>query len=247
MSNTASVVPFRKPDTADAAVITFDDVSLHHEGRALLNSLSAEIGIRGVTCVIGPNGAGKTLLLRAAMGLVKTTHGTITFGDGYEAPALVFQRPVLLRRSVRGNLLHALKVANVPRMERAGRLAELLVTADLTRLAENPARTLSGGEQQRLAIVRALASRPKLLLLDEPTASLDPTATKAIEELINRTAESGVKVILVTHNQAQANRLCQDVLFLHHGQVIEHAPAETFFKSPNTDVAKAYLAGELVL
>jgi len=247
MSDIASVVPLRpivaQPDNA----LEIADLKLIHEGKLLLDIADAKISSDGVTCLIGPNGAGKSLFLRAIMGLIATNSGHIRISPKFKDPALVFQRPVLLRRSVRGNLNHALKMAGVPRNERAGKLAELLVAADLTRLVENPARALSGGEQQRLAIARALASQPKTILLDEPTASLDPAATKAIEDLIQKTKDSGVKVIIVTHDCAQAQRLSDDVLFLHKGQILEHSPTAAFFTGPSSDAAIAYLSGQLLI
>jgi tungstate transport system ATP-binding protein len=161
--------------------------------------------------------------------------------------ALVFQSPVVLRRSVKANLDHALKIYGVPKSERLGRIAELLVMADLTMLAEAPARALSGGEKQRLAMARALAARPKLLLLDEPTASLDPHSTAAIERLTRSAVATGVKVVMVTHDRGQAERMADDVLFLHRGRATEHTPAEQFFNTPTSEEGKTYLKGHILL
>lgn len=247
MSDTAHIVPFPGQAQHAEPALSLSNIGLTHEGVPLLNGVTATVSKSGVTGLLGPNGAGKSLLLRTIMSLIAPTQGNVTIAEDIGAPSLVFQKPVLLRRSVRANLIHALKVAGVSRKDRPGVLAELLVAANLTRLAENPARSLSGGEQQRLAIVRALAASPKLLLLDEPTASLDPTATKAIEDLLKSIAAKGVKVVLVTHDQAQAARLCDDIIFLHKGTVLEHTPAEAFFKAPATDIAKAYLSGDLLL
>ena len=247
MSDTAKIVPIRPAIGISIDALTLSGVTLEHDGKQLLNGVSASISNQGITTLIGPNGAGKSLLLRVIMDLVRPTSGSVEFGDGYSNPSLVFQRPVLLRRSVRANLDHALRLAKVPKASRSGRLAELLVASGLTKLAENPARSLSGGEQQRLSIARALAPTPTLLLLDEPTASLDPSATKAIEDLIGDISASGVKVILVTHNRAQAKRLAEDVLFLHNGKVTEHSQAESFFQSPQSGAARAYLSGDLLL
>ncbi len=247
MSDTASIVQFPGSEGSRSISITLESVSLNHNGEKLLDDVTAKIPQQGVTGLIGPNGAGKSLLLRTIVGLVAPSSGSVTITNPDSEPALVFQKPVLLRRTVRGNLTHALKVAGVARAKRPGRLAELLVGAQLTRLAENPARTLSGGEQQRLAIARALASDPKMLLLDEPTASLDPSATKSIEDQIKAIANSGVKIVIVTHNRDQAMRLCDDILFLHKGCVLEHTDAHSFLNSPKSDIAKAYFAGELLL
>ena len=216
----------------------------------VLNGLSLSLGARGVTAIMGPNGAGKSLALRVLTGLILPDSGSVHFTGGRPEArdiALVFQRPVLLRRSVCANLDHALKTYGVPRRTRPRQISELLEMAGLAALAPRPARALSGGEQQRLALVRALGAKPRLLLLDEPTASLDPQATVMIERLIQRASADGIRVILVTHDAGQAARLADDVVFLCRGKVVEHSPAPQFFAAPKSDEAKAYLSGELVL
>jgi tungstate transport system ATP-binding protein len=160
--------------------------------------------------------------------------------------ALVFQRPVLLRRSTAANLRHALRLAGVPRREREPRLEELLALGRLQPLADAPARALSGGEQQRLALVRALACRPSLLLLDEPTASLDPPAVAAFEALLARIVSGNVGATLVTHEVGQARRLAERVLFLHRGRLVEDGPAARFFRRPDSAEGRDYLAGRIL-
>lgn len=243
----ARVVPLRPLPGTDQAAVAIDDLHLALGGRRLLQGASLRLARHGVTALIGPNGAGKSLLLRVLAGLVRPDRGTVRLIPELGDPALVFQRPVLLRRSVRGNLLHALKIAGTPRRQRPGRIAELLVLASLSQRSETPARRLSGGEQQRLQMARALAPQPACLLLDEPTASLDPASTAVIEALIRRIADDGVKVILVTHDRAQAERLAGDVAFLHRGRVTEHREARAFFDVPASPEAEAYLAGRLLV
>jgi len=236
--------PHRRP------AIVLDDLVVERGGKRLIDGLSMTIPAQGVTVVMGPNGAGKSLALRLIAGLIAPSGGRLEFTAGEETRrriAFVFQKPVLLRRSVRANLDHALRTYGTPRRERADRLAELLALGQLTELAERPARVLSGGEQQRVAMVRALAAAPKVLLLDEPTASLDPQATAAIEALIRRAVEDGVSVVLVTHEAGQAQRLADGVCFLHQGRLREAAPAAAFFHNPRSPEARAYLAGELLL
>lgn len=230
--------------------IVLDDLVLARGGRRLVDGLSMTLGQTGVTALMGPNGAGKSLTLRLIAGLIDADQGRVRFAGGDPAPqemALVFQKPVLLRRSVRANLDHALKTYGVPRQERAGRLGELLALGQLESLAERPARVLSGGEQQRVAMVRALAAKPRYLLLDEPTVSLDPQATAAIEALVSRAVADGARVILVTHDRGQAQRLADDIRFLHKGRLVEAASAPRFFQAPQSAEARAYLAGELLL
>lgn len=232
------------------AAVTVEDVRLTLGGRPVLDAMSFELEARGVTVLMGPNGAGKSLTLRVLAGLIVPDAGVVSFRGGRPAPraiAFVFQKPVLLRRSARANLGHALAVYGVPRRERPARIAELLHLAGLDAQAGAPARRLSGGEQQRLAMARALAAGPRFLLLDEPAASLDPQATAAIEALIRRAAADGVKVVLVTHDRGQAERLADDVLFLHRGRIAEAAPGHRFFGAPASAEAQAYLAGKLLV
>jgi tungstate transport system ATP-binding protein len=161
--------------------------------------------------------------------------------------AMVFQKPVLLRRTAAANITYALGLRGVARSERGSRARQALELAGLERHAYTPARVLSGGEQQRLCLARALSLNPDILFLDEPTASLDPASTLAIERLLIGAKHHGIKVIVVTHDVGQARRLAQDVIFLHHGRLIEHQPAPRFFEQPESAAARAFIAGGLVL
>ncbi|SIN93597.1 ATP-binding cassette domain-containing protein [Vannielia litorea] len=242
------VIPLARPEPRGAEPgVSVRGLHVARGGRALLRGIDLTLGGSGITALLGPNGAGKSLLLRAIAGIIAPDDGEITLAPRLARPALVFQKPVLLRRTARANLAHALKLAGQPRAARAARIADLLEQCDLTQIATSPARRLSGGEQQRLALARALAADPALLLLDEPTASLDPKATAAIEAITLRAAGRGVKVVLVTHDRAQAERLAGDVVFLHDGRAVEHAPAPRFFSNPASPEAQAYLEGRLIL
>ncbi len=201
----------------------------------------------GTTVVMGPNGAGKSLLLRLLHGLIQPKCGRV-LSDGrpldaalQRQQALVFQKPVLLRRSVAANLDFVLKARGKSR----GHQQELLRHVGLADVSHRPARQLSGGEQQRLAIALALATEPKVLFLDEPTASLDPASTLAIEDIVKQTVAGGVRVIFVTHDIGQARRLADDVVFLANGKLAEQADAATFFDNPKSPVARAYLGGKI--
>jgi tungstate transport system ATP-binding protein len=230
--------------------IAFDSVGLVAGASSLLDAVSLTIAAGAPTVVIGPNGAGKTTLLRAAMGLIAPTQGRISWAGRDTPPArqaFVFQRPAMLRRSAASNLRYALKVAGIDRATHDGRIAELLALVGLTDVAERPARRLSGGEQQRLALARALARDPQVLFLDEPTASLDPAATRAVEEVIRTVAARGLKVVMSTHDLGEARRLAGDVVLLHRGRVIETAAAATFFSAPRSNEAATFLAGELLI
>lgn len=239
------------PSACDAFSIVASDLSYHASGQRLLERISFMLGPAPCTMLLGPNGAGKSLLLRLCHGLIQPTRGEITWGG--ESPvlahrwiAMVFQKPVLLRRSTAANIDYALAVKGVPRRARKALVEQALSSAGLSDLAQRPARVLSGGEQQRLAIARAWVSRPRVLLLDEPTASLDPTATHAIETMVQTIRRSGTRIIMSTHDLAQARRLGDEVLFMHKGRLLEHAPASEFFDRPRSEQASAFLAGQLL-
>ena len=232
--------------------VMFSDVTIVAAEVTILDGISLVLSdVSPPSVLVGPNGAGKTTLLRAAMGLIAPTRGRITWGGREASPpdrrAILFQRPVMLRRSTAGNVRYALAAAGVPRGARNERAAELLALVGLTGLERRPARRLSGGEQQRLALARALARDPAILFLDEPTASLDPAATKAIEDIVRAVTARGVKVVMSTHDLGQAKRLAGDVVLLHRGRLIENAPAAEFFANPRTQEARTFIAGELLV
>ncbi len=220
-------------------------------GRALVAGLDFRLEAGGLTVILGPNGAGKTLTLRMCHGLLAPTEGRVRWLGSAARPAfrqaMVFQRPVMLRRSARGNLAHALACRGVARAGRGARVEAALARTELSHLAHMPARVLSGGEQQRLALARAWALEPEVLFLDEPTANLDPASSRAVEEVIAAIHRAGTKVVMTTHDLGQARRLADEVLFLCEGRLLERAPAVSFFESPATPEARAFLAGELVI
>ncbi len=159
---------------------------------------------------------------------------------------MVFQRPVLLRRSARANILHALSLAGIARTTRNELADDALRRFGLSDIAGSPARVLSGGEQQRLAMARAWALTPDILFLDEPTSALDPGATRAIEAMIAAFHARGVAILMTTHDLGQARRIADDIIFLHAGRIVEAGPADAFFTRPQTEQARAFLAGELL-
>jgi tungstate transport system ATP-binding protein len=231
--------------------IVLEDVSIAAGNVRILENVSLKLAAGPPTVLIGPNGAGKTTLLRLAMGLIAASRGRVTWGGREDAAptrrAIVFQRPVMLRRSTAANIRYALAAAGIPRAARDARLHELAALLGLGGLDKRPARKLSGGEQQRLALARALAKEPDVLFLDEPTASLDPAATKGIEDVIRTVAARGIKVVMSTHDLGEAKRLAGDIVLLHRGRVIESSPAETFFPTPKTEEARRFINGELLV
>jgi tungstate transport system ATP-binding protein len=220
-------------------------------GKRLLDHISFRTAAGPRTVVLGPNGAGKSLLLRLCHGLLQPSVGTITWAGETPATvrhcqAMVFQRPVLLRRSTAANITYVLRLQGIPRRQRRSMMMEALELAGLLPLTAQPARVLSGGEQQRLALARAWALKPQVLFLDEPTASLDPAATRAVETLLDHIHRTGTKIIMTTHDLGQARRLADEVLFLHHGRLVEYAPASAFFSNPQSKEAAAFLEGKLL-
>ncbi|NSX55578.1 ATP-binding cassette domain-containing protein [Sulfitobacter sp. 1151] len=232
-------------DPKAPTVLELCDIRLIRDEQHLVNIPNLTIRQGAPTLIMGPNGAGKSLLLRLMHGLISPTQGRVDFDTDVQQ-AMVFQRPVLLRRSVAGNIDFVLKAHRIPRAVRKDRVNALLRMADLIPKARQSARTLSGGEQQRLALVRALALKPKILFLDEPTASLDPSATHAIEALIRQANDAGTKIIMVTHDPGQASRLGGEIVFLHKGQVLEQTGVSDFLTEPKSTAAKHYLAGGLL-
>jgi tungstate transport system ATP-binding protein len=230
--------------------LILEHVSFEAGGRRIIDDVTLAIGAGSRTVILGPNGAGKSVLLRLCHGLLAPTSGRITWSagdrsDGVRRQAMVFQRPVMLRRSALANVAYGMKVAGVAAAERDARARAALERVGLTHLADRPARVLSGGEQQRLALARAWALNPEVLFLDEPTANLDPAATHEIESAIGAIHSGGTKIVMVTHNLGQARRLADEIVFLHEGRVAERATAIRFFTAPESPEAAAFLKGEL--
>jgi tungstate transport system ATP-binding protein len=228
--------------------LTLEAVCYQVNGQRLIDAISATFEEGPRTIVLGPNGAGKSLLLRLCHGLLRPTGGRVAWAGPGAAlrQAMVFQRPVLLRRSALANVTYALSLRDVPRRERRERALAALERAGLADLAHRPARVLSGGEQQRLALARAWALEPDVLFLDEPTANLDPAATRRVEELIDGIHRAGAKIVMTTHDLGQARRLADEVVFLHHGQMVERAAAASFFAGPESQEAAAFIKGDLL-
>lgn len=230
--------------------LRLQDVVFAVGSRRIIDGMSLTLESGSRTVIVGPNGAGKSVLLRLCHGLLQPTSGTIAW-NAPELPgearrqAMVFQRPVLLRRSALANIAYALAVAGVPAGPREARAADALHRVGLGALAGHPARVLSGGEQQRLALARAWALNPEVLFLDEPTASLDPGAAHEIERVVGAMHTAGTKIIMVTHNLGQARRLGDEILFLHQGRLLERASPHRFFKQPASAEAAQFVEGEL--
>ncbi len=233
---------------------TLTNVARRYGGRTVLRVEQLAIAPGRTLAVLGPSGAGKSTLLRLLNFLEAPDEGQICY-DGRPVPpggppletrrevTTVFQRPLLLDTTVRRNVAYGLRLR--------GRVDEAAVDAalagvGLSHLARAHARTLSGGEAQRVALARALVVEPRVLLLDEPTANLDPANVAAIEAAVRDLPERGTTVVIVTHNLFQARRLADDVAILIDGELVEAGPAARLFEHPRDPRAAAFLRGEMV-
>ena len=225
-----------------------ENINLILNKKILLDDINFELGSNLLTVLMGPNGAGKSLLLKVINGILKPTSGLVLWAGNElsielrRRQSFVFQKPILLRRSVSENISFVQKIHNKIDRDRKDALLKIV---NLFGQRNQAARSLSLGEQQRLSIIRALALDPELIILDEPTASLDPTSTVIIENLIMEIKKAGIKIIFVTHDILQAKRIADEILFLDKGKIIEHTDADQFFVKPQSDIATNYLEGKL--
>ena len=217
-------------------------LSLTEGGTCIIDDVSLSLAAQR-TVVLGPNGAGKSTLLRLIHGLLHPTGGSLRWPQTL-SQAMVFQRPVMLRTTALANVIYGLKLKGYSAAECEQRARQALARVGLDAIAMRPARLLSGGEQQRVALARAWALEPELLILDEPTASLDPASSREVERIIKAIAAAGAHILMTTHNLGQARRLADEIIFIDGGRVAEQAPVAGFFQAPRTDAAKRFLEEE---
>lgn len=238
----------------EAPIYRVEDLRQVYDGRTVLDIDGIDVRRGEVLALVGPSGAGKSTLLRLLNFLEAPTSGRIVFRGqavGAQAPltvrrqvTTVFQRPMLQRKSVWGNVAYGLQIRGIAADGNVDRMLEHVGLAGLARAA---APTLSGGEMQRVALARALVVRPQVLLLDEPTANLDPYNVGLIEDIIRRAnSEDRMTIVIVTHNVFQAHRLAQRTGLLLNGRLVELADSETFFNTPADPRTSAFVRGEMV-
>lgn len=219
-------------------------------GKTLVGPVDLELPGDGACVVIGPNGSGKTTLLRLLHGAARLSAGAIDWAcpmsRARREQAFVFQRPVMLRRSVEDNIAYPLIMRGSPRVTARAEARDWAAKVGLGDMLDRPAPVLSGGEQQKLALARALIMQPKLLFLDEPCTALDGRAMREIEQILTDAKSAGTRLILSTHDMGQARRLADRVVFLLRGRVHETGPAAEFFEHPRTEQARAFLKGDIV-
>lgn len=222
----------------------------HMRGKRLVGPVDYTLQAKGFTIVIGPNGAGKTTLLRLMHGLQRCSGGTVNWavpvGQTRQRQAFVFQAPIMMRRRVVDSIAYPLLLLGVPKPKARAKATDFARRFGLKDLLQNWAPMLSGGEKQKLSLARALITEPEVLFLDEPCANLDGHATREIETLLLAANNSGTRIVMSSHDMGQARRLAVDVIFMHKGKVHEHSPAKSFFATPSTPEATAFINGDIV-
>lgn len=228
--------------------LNINNLSLTLGNTKIFYHLTAKLPVKGCLFLLGPNGAGKTVLLNIMAGLIKPDQGSVSFSKKITRSSFIFQTPLLLNRSVWKNLIFPVqnfwgRIMNFKNYERA---EELLETCQLSHLRHQQAFHLSGGEQQRLAMARALITQPQILFLDEPTAHLDHESTSQLESLTQQALQRGCHVVFISHDLYQAKRLANDIAFLHKGKIISCQNRDDFFKNPKDALQKQFIAGGLL-
>ena len=223
--------------------LTINRLSLASGSVRIIDDASLGLSARR-TVMLGPNGAGKSTLLRLIHGLLRPSSGRLDWPQAL-SQAMVFQKPVMLRTTALANVIYGLKLKGLGTTDCERQAREALARVGLGHLASRPARLLSGGEQQRVALARAWALAPQLLILDEPTASLDPASTREVERIINDIAASGAHILMTTHNLGQARRLAEEIVFVDGGRIVEQTPVADFFKNPRSTAAQHFLEEEI--
>lgn len=230
-----------------------ESLQISRDGRMLLDLPSIAFGHSACSAIVGPNGAGKSLLVRTLSGLMTPDKGQVLWAGRTpdrtrrHKVGLMLQRPVLLRRSAIQNVVYALRLTGMTRHEADRQGLRLLQEAGLGTVVAVAAQRLSGGEQQRVALVRALALKPDMLFLDEATANVDPASTLVIEQQLTMAMRSGLRLVMVSHDVGQVKRLAREVVLMHNGQIVEQSSCETFFNQTNNPVSRRWLAGELLV
>lgn len=228
-----------------SALFELKAVDVHFGQTCALAGCALSIHAGERVALVGANGSGKSTLLRTLHGLVPPTRGTV-FSDVSVRQAMLFQRPYMLRASALNNVALGLWLKAVPWKKAQTQALQALARVGLAGIAHRNAKALSGGQQQRLALARAWALQPQVLLLDEPTASLDPGAKRDVEALMTEFADAGMTLVFSSHNLGQVKRLASRVIYLEHGRLLADRPTHDFFNGPLPLEAEMFVKGELV-
>jgi len=227
------------------------DISKKYDGSVVLDHISLKAHASKITSIVGVNGAGKTTLLKILAGLEEMNDGSILIDSNEmrldalrSRSTMIFQKSIMIGGTVYDNVAYGLRVNDVSSQHIKEKVRHALDTVNLANFEKRRARKLSSGEQQRVAIARALVIERDILLIDEPTANLDPANTMIIEQAIKSAAQSRI-LILSTHNLPQAKRLSHQVIHLYKGFVIEDRDVEDFFTRPRDEKTRLFIGGEL--
>lgn len=234
--------------------LKFKDLTKEYDGKKALDIPSGFVAGGSRTAVLGPNGSGKSTLLNIIAGLDQPNNGRVFYGPEmlelesvYRDITMVFQKPYLITASVEKNIAYPMQLRGYSHGEIEKKVAELCEELGLTELRKRRSWKLSGGEIQKVSLARALSFQPKLLLLDEPTANIDPATTAEIERMLIKINKNvGTTIVFVTHNLVQARRVCDQVIFLNKGRLIEEGPCSQVLASPREDLTRRFVAGELL-
>lgn len=229
--------------------ITISNLRKTYDGRQVLDAKEGRVRNGSRTAIVGPNGAGKSTLLKIIAGLESPDEGTVLYNGNNQFPqmdvTLVFQKPYLISSTVEKNIAYPMKLRGFSPEQIEKRITELTEELNLSGFRKQKSWKLSGGETQKVALARALSFRPKLLLLDEPTANIDPYTTSEIERMLLSITDT--TIIMVTHNLAQAKRVCNDIIMLHEGQIVETGRAAEVLTAPKSEKARRFIEGELLI
>jgi len=233
-------------------ILELDKIGKNYRALRALDSMSLKATGGRIIVLIGVNGAGKTTLMRIIAGLEEPTAGDISFNgqntiakELRKITTMVFQRTIMFNRSVYDNVAFGLRVRGVKDEEIAEKVPQALRLVGLTNFEKRNAKKTSGGEQQRIALARAFVLFPQILLLDEPTANLDPNNATIIERAITSRRKDDEIIIMATHNLAQARRLADEIVHIYNGRIVERSNPDEFFNDPKSDITKKFINGEL--
>lgn len=239
--------------SAPVCPVVGENLLIERAGRRLLTVPMVRLGDYACTSIVGPNGAGKSLLVRTLCALQRADEGKVWWGEHAPDQArrhrvgLLLQRPVLLMRSALENVSYALRIAGSSQRLARQQAEAALQVAGLTTIMHSPAARLSGGEQQRLALARALALKPDMLFMDESTAHVDQASTLAIEQQLKEAMDAGLRLVLISHDVGQVQRLADEIVLMHNGEIVEQNGREAFFEHSINPVTRKWLNGDLLV
>ena len=228
-----------------------ENISYEVKNKKLIRDVNLEINSTGSTIILGHNGSGKSLLLKLLHGVITPNSGKVTWNNNTPSTqqywrTYLLQTPTFFKQTVQYNIEFVLRIAGIPANEHESRCQQALNICGLANMNQRNTHSLSGGELQKLSLARAWVLEPNVVLLDEPTVALDPPSVIGFEKIIHQFKQSNTKVIMTTHDLAQAKRLADEIVFIDAGKVIEQSPAKKFFLGPQSIQAQNFISGNLI-